>query len=330
MTTQERSVARRLSGPFVFCLLLTSISATGFLIGVLLSQWGARLHPPIGWDRWYVNAGGKANARKEIVLDQPSALRAVGRSNSDQIWNVSMGKPLADLKKSARYQLHCRLRSRYQSPILLSITDAQPPHLPRGLMRYFSPTSQWQDYDFEFVTTASELPATLAFYLAASKFEVDIDDFRLSEQSSKSGDVLVFHPSGWSMVPVIPGGKLTYPVSDSQPVRFERRANNSAPILEYYLSGIPNKEGLMLEIQLSATPDQEVDLRIESATNPRELRHFIARIPLTADAKTTIFPVEWAKQTEEQYLVIDAKQPIADIAIHSARWRLPEPAPPVP
>ncbi len=322
MTTQERSIARWLTGAWAFPILFVVLSASGFGVGVAMSQWGARLHPPVGWDRWYVNAGSQANARRELVVDQPGAMRAVGRSASEQIWDASMGTPLADLKKSTPYRLHCRLRSRYETPILASIADSQPPHLPRGLIRYFSPTSQWRDYDFDFVTTASDSPATLAFYLATSRFEVDIDDFHLSERTLDTGDNLTFSPCGWSMVPVIPGGRLTYPASASEPVRFQRGANKSAPILEYYLPGIPEGEGLSLDIQLSATPDQEVDLRMESAEKNREVRFFIARVPLTAIASAKSFPVKLANRQEGHYLVIETKQPMADIAIHGARWRM--------
>jgi hypothetical protein len=324
MMNRERSIVRLLTGPLAIPLLLVLLSTAGFATGAAMSQWAARLHPPIGWDRWYVYSERKAWARRELVPDQPGVMRVVGGSSIERVWDASFGTPLSELKSSTPYRLHFRMRSRYEGPISLGISDVEQPFLPRGLVRFFSPASQWQSYDFDFVTTTSDLPASLAIYIAARRFEVDMEDFRLIQRSLEPGEDLVFRPTGWSMVPVMPGGRLTYPATASDPVRFQRRTNDKAPILEYYLHQIPAGDDLEIELQLSATPDQEVDLRIESATRGREVRQLIARVTLKATASTQKFPVNLENRQEPSCLVLDVKQPVADITIHSACWRTRE------
>ncbi len=108
-----------------------------------------------------------------------SARRNAGRRRiiNRTVWDASFGTPLSELKSSTPYRLHFRMRSRYEGPISLGISDVEQPFLPRGLVRFFSPASQWQSYDFDFVTTTSDLPASLAIYIAAHRFEVDMEDF---------------------------------------------------------------------------------------------------------------------------------------------------------
>jgi hypothetical protein len=301
----------------------------GFVTGIFLSQWGARLHPVPGWEHWYLGTEWWADAAKEFVPDTPGAIRVFGKSSQGRIWDVTIGQNLDVLQPNTQYRLSIRLRAPQGGPALVSIVDRAPPYNLRGLMRYFTPTDQWRDYVFDFRTPSLKGPAGVGIRFGNREFEMHLADFKLESVPPRlSADELPasapLNPAGWSMFPVIAGGTLSYPESPEEPVTFHRRAgsDHAAPILEYRVDEWPIvSDSAHLELQLSASVETPVECRLERDDVQRARIEVLQTKKLSPTTEVLSIPLDRKKLELPFLFVLDVRALETEVRIHRADWK---------
>ena len=296
-------------------LLGVVLSVAGFLVGGGLSAWAARIHPVNEWRSWYVGSGRKINIRREIVADTPGAIRLVGISSTSSVWDANLGKEGLELTKDQLYRCRCRLRGANNNSILFTIYDSAPPHLNRGFDRCFTPSPEWQDYDFTFRANET-CRATISLFIGARSIDVEaafIDVQPIinesSDQTQKStaeGYPAILSNDNWGMVPVVSSGSSLVKDMGKEPQwvfhRSSRRVDGKVvDAVAYHVPAMPRSNQFLLHVNLASRNASEAEIWFASGNGEISA---LQTISLDQTASTMSIPISLTTATDRGTLFI--------------------------
>lgn len=242
-------------------LLAMLIAPVAYWTGEQLSIWGARIHPVEGWREWYTSLGRKGILREESCPDTVGAIHLSGIASTNDLWNASFGRSLKEIVPRTMYQCRCRIRGNGRNSVCLILFD--PSNQQNLLEQFFTPPTEWHDYQFVFESGESK-ELSIILLVGAKSISIDLARIEISPYVAEPPTVSnectdqVIHNDSWSMHPMVYDGSTLLPGSGDD------SANDIT--LQSTKGGIPPKS-IATKI-FGATGQSELTLQFEASSHP--------------------------------------------------------------
>ncbi len=134
--------------------------------------------------RWQSKVWEGSEANLVFPDEDPQGVRiAISRAGSDVPWHIQLNQAPVAVKAMEKYLLRFRARADHPRSMVLALSQADNPWRNLGLYQEVALTTEWQDFDAEFIATRDELRAQVHFALGGKAVSVEIAGVRLQRKS---------------------------------------------------------------------------------------------------------------------------------------------------
>ena len=157
-----------------------------------------------GIPRWRLNLGEGNEAGLVVLQEYPEGIRvAISKAPISNPYNIQLVQNGIKLQAGERYWLRFDSRAQAQREIQVAVGQAHNPWKALGLYQPIALTSEWQQFELEFVAKGTDDKARIHFDLGGQNIPVDIKAVQLLKYSE-----MLIQPGG-SSSPSVSGVLVT-------------------------------------------------------------------------------------------------------------------------
>jgi hypothetical protein len=201
-----------------------------------------------------MQAGGLATMQ---VLDGPARVRVAVENPGSETWAVNLIFPVEPFEKGVAYKVIARLRAEKSRVITLAASKDGPPWSSVGLYRQLELTTEWKDFDLEFVASSTQEPSRIYLDLGGHQGNVELASLILDAAGKQT---TLFPVAGTPAV----AGPPQPAASEPEPVVASQDSVTSPPVVG---QAVPNgwefsSNGPAARCQIVAGQPWSVEVRV--------------------------------------------------------------------